>query len=84
LLGTPVRDPFKEIEALRDEIAEVSAEIWSERVDLLDRIHSYPESLERDKALVEQLGKQWDIVKAEADDLLPPPSAQARCCSSRP
>jgi hypothetical protein len=62
-------DAFEENEALRDELAEVLAEIWSERVDLLDRIRSYPESLERDKALVEQLGKQWDMVKAEADDL---------------
>lgn len=62
-------DAFKENEAVRDGIDKVLSEIVSERFDLLDRLRSSPESFERDKALVEELGKQWDIVKAGYDDI---------------
>jgi hypothetical protein len=47
----------------------VVSDIWVEREQLLDRIRSYPESFDRDKVLVEQLGKQWDMGKAMSDDL---------------
>ena len=36
---------------------------------MLDRIRSYPESFERDKVLVELLGKRWNMSKSLTDDI---------------
>ena len=60
---------FEYDKALRDYFSEVGSDIWVEREQLLDRIRSYPESFERDKVLVEQPGKRWDMSKSLPDDI---------------
>jgi hypothetical protein len=65
----PRDDLFRKNEDLRDGLAKELRAIEKERSEALARLRTYPESLERDKALLEQLGKQWDIVKTFSDDL---------------
>lgn len=65
----PEDDPFEENSARRDALTGELRAIEAERAEVIARLRGYPASLERDKALLEQLGKQWDMVKAFSDDL---------------
>ena len=61
--------PFEDDGLLKDHFSQVASDVWDEREQLLDRMRSYPESFERDKVLVEQLGKQWDMSKSLRDEI---------------